>query len=67
MKTEFKRQLVELCAGDKKRFLMLKDEYYNLIAELKDAGQARTKSRRQYYITGRLVFVSNIKYNCLYL
>ena len=55
MEEEFKKQLLELCAGEK-RFLMLKDEYYNVIAELKEAGQATSKSRRQYYLIGRLVF-----------
>jgi len=57
METEFRKQLLELCEGDKKRSLMLKDEYYNIIAELKEAEQTETKSRRQYYITGRLAIV----------
>jgi len=56
LEEEFKKQLLELCAGEKRRFLMLKDEYYNVIAELKEAGQATSKSRRQYYLIGRLVF-----------
>jgi hypothetical protein len=54
---KFRKQLLELCEGDKKRFLMQKDQYYNLIAELKEADQTETKSRRQYYITGRLAAV----------
>ena len=55
IETEFKQQLLQLCAGDKRRFLMLKDEYYNIIDELKEAEQAERKTRRQYYILGRLV------------
>ena len=37
MEYEFKKQLAGLYAGDKKSVLYAKDEYFNLIEELKTA------------------------------
>ena len=34
MEEEFKNQLLHLCGDEKRRILMLKDEYYNVIGLL---------------------------------
>ena len=51
--TQFKHQLDAIYSAAVKTVLMKKDEYFNLIEELKEASRAETKSRRQYYILKR--------------
>ena len=49
----FRKNLEEMCKGDKKTVLITKEEYYNLVDELKTANSAKSKYRRQHYILAR--------------
>jgi len=40
-------------AGSKKSVLLPKEDYFNVIEELKEAEKTKTKSPRQYYILKR--------------
>ena len=51
MEEKFKEELMKM-QGKKYTFLQ-KDEYFNLIEELKQASDAKGKTRRQYYILDR--------------
>lgn len=53
MEDEFKEQLAGLYTGDKKSVLFAKNDYFNLIEELKTAATAKSKTWRQYYILKR--------------
>ena len=55
MEEQFKLKLVQLHVGDKKFVLLNKDEYFNLIEEVKVASSvtASSKTWRQYYILKR--------------
>ena len=47
----FRAQVEQLRASDKKIGLLTKEEYFNLIEELKvAASRDKSKTRRQYYI-----------------
>jgi hypothetical protein len=51
---EFRKQLIEEYNSKKvNSVLMLKDEYYALMDELKRAAGVATKSRREYHILCR--------------
>lgn len=50
---QFRQKLVEMCADGKKTVLLKKDEYFNLIDEVKAADTAEIKTGRQYYILKR--------------
>jgi len=52
---QFRQKLVEMCADHdgKKTVLLKKDEYFNLIDEVKAADTAEIKTGRQYYILKR--------------
>ena len=52
---QFNQQLVDICNAGKKTVLLKKDEYFNLIEELKIASAAEPKTTRQYYILRRSV------------
>ena len=52
--SKFKQLLLELHDNDKKTGLMTKEEYFNLMEELKVASrEPGSKTRRQYYILNR--------------
>ena len=51
--SQFKQQLEAVYNAAIKTVLLKKDEYFNLIEELKEASRAEPKSRRQYYILKR--------------
>ena len=50
---QFKQQLDAMYNAAKKTVIIKKDEYFNLIEELKEASRVKPKSRRQYYILKR--------------
>ena len=50
MEEEFNKQISQLYSGDKKSVLFEKEEYFNLMQELKDSSSAKAKTPRQYYI-----------------
>lgn len=59
---EFRRQLMVEYNGKKENTTLLrKEEYYELIQELKEANDAPSKSRRQYYILSRFALLSYLK------
>ena len=49
----FRDQLQVMRAGSKKSVLLQKEDYFNLIEELKEAEKTKTKNQRQYYILKR--------------
>lgn len=49
----FRDQLQVMFAGSKKSVLLPKEDYFNVIEELKEAEKTKTKSPRQYYILKR--------------
>lgn len=51
MEEKFTEELMKM-QGKKYTFLQ-KDEYFNLIEDLKQASDAKGKTRRQYYILDR--------------
>src|ERR1043165_6264249 len=55
MEEQFKLKLVQLHVGNKKSVLLNKDDYFNLIEEVKVASSvtASSKTWRQYYILKR--------------
>jgi hypothetical protein len=54
MEDDFKKQLLKMHAAKKVNSVeFTKDEYYNLIEELKQAILAEQKTSRQYYILRR--------------
>ena len=60
---EFRRHLIDECNGKKENTTLLrKEEYYELIQELKEANDAPSKSRRQYYILSRFALLSYLKW-----
>lgn len=59
IEAQFRQQLGKLCVDGKKTVLMKKDEYFQLIEEVKVADTAEIKTGRQYYILKRLVIAFN--------
>lgn len=54
MEDDFKKQLLEMHTVKKINSVEItKDEYYDLIEELKQASRAEQKTSRQYYILKR--------------
>lgn len=55
MEGQFKEKVAQLHAGEKKSVLISKEEYFNLIEEVKGAGNiaGTSKTGRQYYILKR--------------
>lgn len=57
----FKQQLLGLKNSDKKSVLLTKEEYFNLVEELKEAlKESSSKTGRQYYVLSRL---NDLTYN----
>jgi hypothetical protein len=50
---QFKRELLKIYEASSKTILMKKDQYFNLIEEIKLANTSASKNRRQYYILKR--------------
>ena len=50
---QFKAKVHELRSNDSKSALLTKDEYFALIHEVKEAQDAESKNRRQFYVLGR--------------
>ena len=57
---QFRQQIGKLCVDGKKTVLMKKDEYFQLIEEVKMAHAAEIKTGRQYYILRKLVLTTDI-------
>lgn len=61
VESAFKQQLLDLKNSDKKSVLLTKEEYFNLVEELKEAlKESSSKTGRQYYILSRL---NDLTYN----
>ena len=55
VESTYKQQLLDLKSSDKKSVLLTKEEYFNLVEELKEAlKESSSKTSRQYYILSRL-------------
>jgi len=55
VESTFKQQLLELKNSDKKSVLLTKEEYFNVVEELKEAvKESSSKTGRQYYVLSRL-------------
>lgn len=53
---EFKQQLHQFHIGKKQNSVLIsKDDYFQLIQDLKDANTSETKNRRDYHILSRFV------------
>lgn len=53
MEEQFSVKISELGTNDCKSILLTKDEYFNLINEVKEANEAESKNRRQFYVLGK--------------
>ena len=53
VEAQFKHELYKIYDASLKTVLMKKDDYFNLIEEIKLANTAASKNRRQYYILKR--------------
>jgi len=55
VEVQFQTKLIEIYGEGKKTVLIKRDDYFKLIEDIKIAKSASSKTKRQYYILGRLV------------